>query len=198
MTEEYAVAVDKNGDVFEWGVGFNDTNLEPNLILKDRNIKQVVCTDSNIYLLSKNGILYSIKSSGVEQKAQMKKRMEKLNHSLFNLKNYIQSTEEQCLDKMYFGSNITKIVGGKSHLIALTNNGQLKGLSTGDNGNLYGQLGQGNNNALTKEFVSIPASSKVTDVVCGSNHTIFTTEDNKIHGFGSNTYGVRLLTFKIP
>lgn len=191
MNEDYAVAIDKNGDVFEWGIGFKEST-EPQLVLKNRNIKQVLCTATEIYLLSKSNVLYTIKSRASEQEAIMKERLSKLTHSYFDIKNYYQSHEEQCLDKTYFHSNIKKIAGGSSHLIALTNDGKLKGMSTGQTGNLYGQLGQ--DNVLSyNTIVSIPTLSKVTDIACGQNHTIFTTADEKIHGFGSNAYGVRLI-----
>jgi len=84
-------------------------------------------------------------------------------------------------------STISNISCGKNHSIILTNDGKI--FSTGSN--IYGQLGNGNNNN-TNTFIQIDTSllnGIPTKIACGAYHTLILTSNNKIYGCGLNNYG---------
>lgn len=48
-------AVDDQGNVYQWGSGFNKESHEPEVTLKNRDIKEVALCDTKIFGLSKDG-----------------------------------------------------------------------------------------------------------------------------------------------
>lgn len=59
--ETHAAAVDRNGDVYQWGIG-HSPETKPNLTLKGKGIVQVACTSDKVYCLSKSGQVYFLHS----------------------------------------------------------------------------------------------------------------------------------------
>ncbi|OHS98766.1 hypothetical protein TRFO_01803 [Tritrichomonas foetus] len=89
------------------------------------------------------------------------------------------------------GKNIIKIVGYDSHLIALSNIGEVFAWGF----NKFGQLGLGNKINNYEDFVEIPkfSNSKIIDIGAGLNHTMFIDISGTIWGTGCGEFSKTML-----
>ncbi|KAF9941231.1 hypothetical protein BGZ65_004476 [Modicella reniformis] len=55
LGDDVAAAVDEDGNVYQWGSGYNSDPHEPGLTLRNRDIVQVTLCDSKLYGLSRDG-----------------------------------------------------------------------------------------------------------------------------------------------
>lgn len=47
--------MDEEGNVYQWGSGYNNNAHEPEITLRNRDIAQVAICDSKLYVLSRDG-----------------------------------------------------------------------------------------------------------------------------------------------
>ena len=91
----------------------------------------------------------------------------------------------------YFVTNnipITKVACGCRYTMFLDSTGKV--YSCGDNG--WGQLGQGNTTQLLEptQITSTNISTQIiTNIVCGSNHTLFVNSTGRVYSCGNNSNG---------
>lgn len=61
------VAVDEKGNVYEWGIGYGKGIKEPEVVLAGKDIQRIEASADRIFALSKDGTLYSLPISKVDQ-----------------------------------------------------------------------------------------------------------------------------------
>lgn len=81
--------------------------------------------------------------------------------------------------------DIIKVACGSSHMIVLT----LTNLAYACGSNSHGQLGISNNKSQTSFQRAQIFDEKITDIYCGSSHSMFITESNELYVAGNNSYG---------
>ena len=80
---------------------------------------------------------------------------------------------------------LIKISCGLYHSLLLTNNGYVYGCGK----NIYGQLGNNNNNNIIKNITKIIKLKNINDINCLENSSIVKTINGLLYSFGSNKYG---------
>ncbi|KAI0243672.1 hypothetical protein L0F63_002574 [Massospora cicadina] len=182
------VAIDANGDLYQWGSGYFGEEFEkspvPELTLKGKDIAQVAASDKKVFALSRRGELYVISSSKKYQGVPKE--------------NQAQSWPEY----LWGGEKIKHISAGQHHLAAITSNNRILTLQADAEGKKYGQLGVGNLDSATvptnhfdnaADFnlqfneVELPDSVTLDKVACGSNHTLIRTSSGRQLGIGDFT-----------
>ena len=140
--------------------------------LSDKNITQVACGSNHTMFLASDGKVYGCGYNGNGQLG------------LGNTTNY--NTPQEIT---YFTNiNITDILCGSHHIIFIASDGKMYGCGRNDNGN----LGVGN---TTNQYTPVEITYfnnngiTITQVACGSYHTMFLASDGKIYGVGHNGLG---------
>jgi len=81
-------------------------------------------------------------------------------------------------------SNIKKIALGLSHILLLTNSGEV--YVNGSNN--QGQIGLGDQ-SFTNEYVKLTDIPTIQDIAAGDNHSLLLTSSGDVYGTGGNDYG---------
>ena len=189
VAEFHSLALNIDGEVFGWGGNlFNKLGQTnglcglPSKIYIKRKIVSISCGDYHSCALSENGVLYSWGGGGESyNKGQCghgtKKDVEKPKKIEFFTKK---------------GLHITKVSCGGYHTIVMDENCQLYGFGKG----IFGQCGYG-----TPEDASIPKKiifnddninnniSKIMDIKCGGEHSMFLSNNGKVYTCGHGYYG---------
>lgn len=61
--------MDENGNVYEWGIGYGKGIKKPEVVLAGKDIQRIEASADRIFALSKEGTLYSLPISKVDQQA---------------------------------------------------------------------------------------------------------------------------------
>lgn len=207
--EKSAVAIDINGDLIQWGVGYKKgKNVTPEYTVKGEGLKIVHISNGVIYALNKQDDILVIPENNQVQKnfKGLKKRNWYLTSST---KNY--SKLETNLNK---NEKIIDFQTGKVHLIALTNQGRTFASATGleqSKEKSQGQFGLPEFSHFTKspqpnklyeiELLnnSIEKNKKgkidhieprfIKKIAVGNYHTLALDSNGELYSFGQNTFG---------
>ncbi|KAL1140940.1 hypothetical protein AAG570_000868 [Ranatra chinensis] len=178
----HVVAFSSRGEVFAWGHnGYNELAngstaqgcfpMKVEGVIASKVVVEVTCGSHHTVALTNEGEVYSWGQnkcgqigSGVNSNQWSPRRV---NSSIG-------------------GKFIIGIACGQMSSIAVTNNGEVYGW--GYNGN--GQLGIGNNvNQLNPCRVMALSNTVIVKVVCGLSHTLALSDEGKVYGWGSSSYG---------
>lgn len=202
-----ALAIDANGDLIQWGRGFNGGCI-PEYTVKGEKLIQAKLSGGTIYALNKKKELLVIPEKKEDQEAipgsvsrnwlfsKMHKGFTKLDTSLFNK-----------------GEKIESFDAGREHLTVLTNIGRAFTSATG-----FSQLKKSRGQfgipqfshfksppppnklfeiSLLNQNVQFDSKNKVdsleprviSKICCGDFHTLALDENGELFSFGQNTYG---------
>ena len=150
------------------GIGNNESQNEPKLMMKDENIKMISCGSYHSIILKKNGELFVFG-----------------NHKNGRLGLGKDIKEDQLIPKlMVVDDKIELIICGFSQNFIFKKNGELIGFGF----NSSGQLGIGNNeNQFIPKLVMI--DKEIKSISCGSHHSMILKENGEVFVFGYNYYG---------
>lgn len=137
------------------------------------NVMQVVSGDNHIIAIAKNG---AVLTSGVNQSLQLGR--------VCRLRNKYRSLEPSSITNPLkkHTNPMAGVDAGNAHSIAWDKKQNCYGWGS----NAYGQLG--NDAKEDCVYNNTPIMGSVIKVVCGSNHTLFLTTDNKVYGCGDNSH----------
>ncbi|KXN64993.1 RCC1/BLIP-II protein [Conidiobolus coronatus NRRL 28638] len=187
-----AAAVDVNGDVYQWGLGYFGPNAEdytPKKTLKGWNIVKVELTDDKIICLTQNGHLFLMPSDNSKLYTLPKKERFStwLGQSTSPDKNYCIELK---VPGLKWGENIVELESGNHHIAIITSNGRLLTLATDPEGTQFGQLGvQSGEVYKFYEPEFLDKTLKFEKLAIGSNHTIVASSSHRLFGFGMNDLG---------
>ena len=172
--EEHTIALDAEGNIYEWGTmfGIYSRITIPRLldvvgtVIANKIITKVVAGNRYSAAIASDGTVYAWG-----------------NNSNFD----IHSKTPVKLD--FFGKNIESISLGDSHALAIASDGTVYAWGN----NFYGQLGNGTNaNSTVPVKVSIIGdlpTNKALKVEVGSNHSIVVTTNGEVYAWGKNIDG---------
>lgn len=171
-----------NNEVLSWGSGWwyrlghgdQDNQLLPKEIkeLSGKLIVEISCGTAHSAAVSSTGDVYTWGYGGNGR----------LGHDDYH------NQEEPRLVKTLRGVDrkvIVKIACGDAHTAAVSDDGKMVVWGKGK----YGQLGTGDTNECQRPITLAWAGTKVSQVVCGANHTVVLTSSKEPHAWGMGGSG---------
>jgi alpha-tubulin suppressor-like RCC1 family protein len=156
----------------ELGLGNKTEQTTPQLItaLNSLTISAIACGREHTVFITNEGKVYSCGDNDYGQ---------------LGLGNTSQQTTPQPITALNL-LTISAIECGIVHTVFLTNDGKVYSCGY----NLYGQLGLGNKTQqTTPQLITALDSLTISAIACGSAHTVFITNNNKVYACGYNIYG---------
>jgi alpha-tubulin suppressor-like RCC1 family protein len=156
----------------ELGLGNKTEQTTPQLItaLNSLTISAIACGREHTVFITNEGKVYSCGDNDYGQ---------------LGLGNTSQQTTPQPITALNL-LTISAIECGIVHTVFLTNDGKVYSCGY----NLYGQLGLGNKTQqTTPQLITALDSLTISAIACGSAHTVFITNNNKVYACGYNFYG---------
>ncbi|KAF9584532.1 hypothetical protein BGW38_006123 [Lunasporangiospora selenospora] len=114
LGDDFAAAVDDDGNVYQWGTGFNKDSHTPEITLKNRDIVQVTLCDSKLYGLSKDGASVFV--------------MPKVRPATGPAKTALEYQPPKASGGVW---KIVSMASGKTHMLMLTSSGRVFGSEDG-------------------------------------------------------------------
>ncbi|KFH69647.1 hypothetical protein MVEG_04453 [Podila verticillata NRRL 6337] len=184
LAEDVAAAVDENGNVYQWGDGFNKDSHSPELTLANRNISKVTICDSKLYGLSKDGtrvyVLPKVRPTSGPTKAAIEYKAS--GPSVWRYvglggksEQHDPMTQLPLAEVLNKDERITSMASGKSHMVMVTSEGRVFGSEDGLSVSLIGGL----------EF----RNAKILEVACGEVHSLARDDQGRCWAWGVNGFG---------
>lgn len=196
----------------QWGSGY-DTSDTPSISLRGQNIVQVALTQNKIYARTKGGKVLIVPASRSEQTDTSKKPLPTISifWKLLGYKDpgahFVQMTMANPDRK---GKKVIDISAGRSHLLALGEDGRAMAAACDSDGNDCGQLGGGRllvdgisskaagDSSITDSDIEfdvtlkdIPAlrNLKIKQIVAGDRHSLALSSEGRVLAWGNNSLG---------
>ncbi|TMW55803.1 hypothetical protein Poli38472_008451 [Pythium oligandrum] len=179
----FTLALTTRGTVFAWGkndygqLGSGDTRaqIEPEQVeaLRDVTIVSVAAKGSHVLALSADGRLYTW---GRGDEGQLG-HGDRVSHALPRV---VSALAHQ---------RVWLIAAGRSHSVAVTEDGAVYTWGSNEDGALGRPTGSDETSSATPTQVDTLYGVKVTQVECGSRHTVVLTSDKRVFSWGWGIYG---------
>eukprot|EP00127_Corallochytrium_limacisporum_P007283 Clim_evm24s246 gene=Clim_evmTU24s246 len=167
---------DQVEDVVEYETAMR-TVYVPVSVLSGQHIGQVKATHGGIYGLSNTNRLFFV---GIQPNQD----------GTVNLAKPMDITPDKGTHAALVpGENISELTSGYHHIVLLTDRGRVLSAPTTEDGNNFGQLGQGHQNKVPQnEFSVVPGftGDVVKQVSCGAYHCIALTGSGEAYVWGSD------------
>ncbi|KAF9328902.1 hypothetical protein BG006_007994 [Podila minutissima] len=184
LSEDVAAAVDENGNVFQWGDGFNKESHNPELTLVNRNISKVTICDTKLYGLSKDGthvyVLPKVRPTSGPTKAAIDYKTS--GPSVWRYvglggksEQHDPMTQLPLAEVLHKDERITSMASGKSHMVMVTSEGRVFGSEDGLSVSLIGGV----------DF----RKAKIVEVACGEVHSLARDDQGRCWAWGVNGFG---------
>ncbi|ODV97808.1 hypothetical protein PACTADRAFT_47660 [Pachysolen tannophilus NRRL Y-2460] len=211
ISKTSGAAIDENGNLYQWGKGFDNDATEPRITLQNQKLSKVTISNQALYLLTERGeVLYIPESFENQLKISS-------NPSIFKKIGFFKSKPILNFSKLQIPNiakdeKITDFQSGLQHLLLLTNKGRVFSLATGFKpiDKSYGQFGL----PTLSQFDPVPPPNKVFElknlntfkshlptgektienrfikqIACGDNHSLALDNLGSIWAWGKNTFG---------
>jgi len=195
LDKNFGAAIDENGDLYQWGVGYAPDSRKPEITLKGQNLQSLAVSDDRIVSLSRSGRVFSVPVSREEQRSDPK-----LNQSSW-LWSYSRSSVA-CRDltprDLGIGERITSIAGGLEHVVMLTSRGRVyTAASSARDYPKHGQLGIPGLNWYTRPAGPFDQPHEVAglrghtikEIAAGDTHSLVLDDKGEVFAFGNNSQG---------
>lgn len=147
LHESYAVAVTAKGDLLQWGSGFSATADTPTPTLRGQDIVQVALTPNKIYARTKAGKVLIVPASLADQTDTSRGQQLPSISVFWRLLGYhgpgAHFVEMTTANQEQKDRKIADISAGRSHLLALAEDGRALCAAVDEQSNECGQLGGG-------------------------------------------------------
>lgn len=207
LGEFSAVAVDSNGDLIQWGRGFDNSNV-PKYTIKGENLIKANISNGVIYALTAKGEILTLPEAD-----KVQEKTPGLLKKSWTFQTYETNYNKISNEELTKGEKVIDIQTGDEHLLALTNKGKVFSTSTGlvapakSNGQ-YGipQYSQFNGAPSSQKLHEVTVLNKavfktakgkidhaedrfITKIAAGSTHSIALDSNGEVYTFGKNTFG---------
>lgn len=196
LDRSFGAAVLENGDLVQWGKAYSEDIAQPTVTLKGKDLKQIAISRDRIIGLSKNGTVYSIPASKLDQETGHKPS----ESSWIPFLSTSASISYRKLQpqNLAMGESVTSISGGLEHILLLTNKGRVYSAASGtENFPSRGQLGVPGVTWLTRpqgpydmchELTTL-RGFKIKQIATGDFHSLALDEEGRVFSFGDNSSG---------
>ncbi|KAF9193653.1 hypothetical protein BGZ51_002601 [Haplosporangium sp. Z 767] len=188
LGSDVAVAVDEDGNVYQWGTGFNSEAHQPEITLRNRDIAQIAICDTKLYGLSKDGTHVYILPKVRPANGPSKAAIEYENKTKKSAWRYIglgggsgsdgdrdPMTQLPVTELLRKDETIKSISSGKSNMLMLTSEGRVFASEDGLSASLIG----------SHEF----RKSKILEISCGEVHSLARDDQGRAWAWGVNGFG---------
>ncbi|KAK4227638.1 protein FMP25, mitochondrial [Podospora fimiseda] len=204
LEHNFGAAVNEQGDLVQWGVGFSKDAATPEVTLKGKNLTKITVSRDRVIGLSSNGLVYSVPVSKADQsviKSEDSSSFSSWFPSLWSGNQSTSSTIYRFLKPsgLSWNEKIIDIQAGLEHCLLLTSKGRL--FSSAASSSEYPSKGQLGIPGLTwknrpagvpydhPQEVSTLRNVKIKSVAAGDYHSVALSKDGHIFTFGDNTFG---------
>ncbi|KAF9972574.1 hypothetical protein BGZ73_004302 [Actinomortierella ambigua] len=190
LGDDVAAAVDKDGNLYQWGAGFQKEKHSPELTLKNRNLKQVAISESRLFALAQDGsrvyVVPKVRPATGPSNAAIDFVPPKNGGNGFwkyvglggngdASRQHDPMTQLPVGDVLQPGESVTSIAAGKNHVLMVTSTGRVLG---SDDGLSVAVIGAG-------EF----KQAKIVEVACGDVHSLARDDRGRCWAWGVNGFG---------
>ncbi|KAF9156088.1 hypothetical protein DFQ26_009495 [Actinomortierella ambigua] len=189
LGDDVAAAVDGDGNLYQWGTGFQKEKHNPEVTLKNRNLKQVAIGESRLFALGQDGsrvyVVPKIRPATGPTNAAVDFVPEKRGSGSGFWKyvglgsdanrDHDPMTQLPVRDVLQPGETIQSIAAGKNHVLMVTSMGRVLG---SEDGLSVAVVGAG-------EF----KQTKIVEVACGDVHSLARDDRGRCWAWGVNGFG---------
>lgn len=196
LDRNFGAAILENGDLVQWGKGFSVETSTPIVTLKGRDLTSITISRDRVVALSKNGKVYSIPVSKLDQENGNKPS----ENSWIPFMSNKSKISYRSLEPRNLGYNerVTAISGGLDHVILLTNAGRVfTAASATESFPSRGQLGvpgitwhsrpEGPFD-MCHEVMTLKGFD-IQKIAAGDTHSVVLDKEGRIFTFGDNSSG---------
>ncbi|KAK8243637.1 regulator of chromosome condensation 1/beta-lactamase-inhibitor protein II [Phyllosticta capitalensis] len=192
----FGAAINENGDLLQWGIGYDKDSRQPAATLRGKNLKSLVLSKDRIIGLSANGKVYSVPVSKSEQEAGSKPS-EGSWIPFWSWKSPIAYRKIEPKN-LAFGEKITDIAGGQEHVLMLTSKGRVfSAASSALDFPSKGQLGVPGLSWTNRpegpydqpHELSTLRGFEIAKIAAGDIHSLVADKDGRVFSFGDNSMG---------
>ncbi|KJZ76787.1 hypothetical protein HIM_03664 [Hirsutella minnesotensis 3608] len=199
LTRDFGAAINENGDLVQWGLGYSSENPKPETTLKGKDLIKIQVSADRVIALSRKGTVYSVPSAREDQQGGAKREESASSWSLWSSGGR-ETISFRTLTPggLSRGERVTDISSGLEHCLILTNRGRVfSAVSSGHSFPAKGQMGipglawetrpsgpydQAHEIAALRGF-------EVDKIATGDFHSIVSDKAGRIFTFGDNTFG---------
>ncbi|KAF8937385.1 regulator of chromosome condensation 1/beta-lactamase-inhibitor protein II [Dissophora ornata] len=185
LGDDIAAAVDEEGNVYQWGSGYNSSAHQPEVTLRNRDISQVTLCDAKLYGLSKDGtrvyVMPKVRPSSGPAKAAVEYEAPKSVWRYVGLGGGKADDENDPMTQLHVkevlqkDETITSIASGKGHMLMVTSQGRVFGSDDGLSVSLIGKA----------DF----RESRILEIACGEVHSLARDDQGRCWAWGVNGFG---------
>ncbi|KAH0846905.1 hypothetical protein AYO21_02399 [Fonsecaea monophora] len=196
IDRNFGAAVLENGDLVQWGIEYSEDIRQPTVTLKGKNLTSIAISRDRIIGLSKNGTVYSIPVSKLDQERGHKQT----DSSWIPFWNSTSTISYRKLEpkNLRVGERVVAISGGLEHVLLLTNSGRVFSAASGtEDFPSRGQLGVPGVTWLTRpegrydmchELTTLKGF-EITKLASGDHHSLVLDKEGRVFAFGDNSSG---------
>jgi alpha-tubulin suppressor-like RCC1 family protein len=197
LDRQFGAAIDQNGDLLQWGIGYSSDCQKPVPTLKGKNLRSLTTSRDRIMALSDSGTLYSIPVSQDDQQSGPKPSE---SSSWLPFYSWSSPISYRTLEPKDLGWNerVTSISGGLEHVLLLTSKGRLFSAAAGSQDfPRHGQLGIPGLTWQTRPSGSYDqpheiktlTGFRISKIAAGDYHSLASDKDGRVFAFGDNSLG---------
>jgi alpha-tubulin suppressor-like RCC1 family protein len=196
LDRNFGAAVKENGDLVQWGKGYSEEKVAPTITLRGKNLKSIAISRDRIIGLAKNGSVYSIPVSQMDQESGPKPS-ESSWIPFWNSSSNI-SYRRLKPEKLSSGERVAEISGGLEHVLLRTNKGRVFSAASGtEDFPSRGQLGVPGVTWLTRpegpydmcHQITTLNGFEIAKVAAGDHHSLALDKQGRVFSFGDNSCG---------
>ncbi|KAF2170653.1 hypothetical protein M409DRAFT_19468 [Zasmidium cellare ATCC 36951] len=196
LDRNFGAAIDEQGNLLQWGLGYAPDIREPVATLKGKNLIALTISKDRILGLGGNGKVYSIPVSAEEQQEGIKPSESSwipFWHGSSKISYRTISPKD-----LGYSEKITSIAGGLEHALMLTSKGRVfSTASASDNFPSRGQLGIPGLTWITRPEGAYDQPHEITTLrgfqvlklACGDYHSLALDKDGRVFAWGDNSSG---------
>lgn len=196
LDRNFGAAVTEDGDLLQWGLGYDASSREPVPTLKGKNITKITISKDRIIALSKSGKAYSIAASKADQTSEPKPQ-ESTWIPFWTSPSSIGYRELKITEPAW-GETISDVSSGLEHCLLLTNKGRLFSAASGsEDFPSKGQLGIPGLTWTTKppgpyyqpHEINTLKGFTIVKIAAGDYHSLAVDDQGRVFSFGDNSFG---------
>jgi alpha-tubulin suppressor-like RCC1 family protein len=196
LDRNFGAALNENGDLVQWGLGFSEDNAAPTVTLSGESLVKLAISKDRVIALSSSGSVFSIPVSSGDQATGPKVSSSSW-IPFWSNKSKI-SYRELKPQNLGWGERVTDISSGLEHCLLLTSSGRV--FSSASSAESFPSRGQLGVPGLT--WASRPKGAfdqphelgtlrgfKISQIATGDYHSLVLDNAGRVFAFGDNSTG---------